>query len=470
MESRVTLKKSCGHANPVCSIVFLLLFASLVQISEGDTKFPYPPQNEDEKESRGLIERQTKKVNGSLAANEDTQIASHEEQRLNSSLGMRLGMELKYGDWTIDLNFLLTFNRTNTSSLTMCEDRGARCLPDEIRFQINDPTSKLFRVLQDGHFSKLLASSSYASGFKINQNGGLPASLHSYLYERRRSSRRLLQAPIPNTEGVQKSQELVLLQVSLLVSLRQIKRGSFSNLLGLLTSVRHSARAALYDLTPRLSSLASVDAIKEQANLIAFLDILLDRMQVLEAFSQKVAVDIMNILYTLTQAAFCSKVAVPAGSESGRVVLAKDIPNLPPSVALKLGCLTDSLTDATYPLEWRLSAIQKIVNRTAVYVATITQGLLLVPLDNQDPLPLDADSAQIGAPDEAFQGAAAGPQFTCCTSTKVQILTQQRVQTRPRQCTACGKGALLLYWYKSIRLLAQKYKCRHLRSCSWHRS
>jgi hypothetical protein len=124
MESRVTLKKSCGHAHPVCCIVFLLLFASLVQISEGDTKFPYPPQNEDEKESRGLIERQTKNVNGGLAANEDTQIASHEEQRLNSSLGMRLGMELKYGDWTIDLNFLLTFNRTNTSSLTMCEDRG----------------------------------------------------------------------------------------------------------------------------------------------------------------------------------------------------------------------------------------------------------------------------------------------------------------------------------------------------------
>jgi hypothetical protein len=80
---------------------------------------------------------------------------------------------------------------------------------------------------------------------------------------------------------------------------------------------------------------------------------------------------------------------------------------------------------------------------------------------------------------------AAGTQFTCFTSTKVQMLTQRAVDARGRPRRRYS--VYLLYWYKStnadtescrcarttapqvrsvLALLVQEYKCWHPRSCS----
>ena len=45
---------------------------------------------------------------------------------------MRLGLELQYGGWLVDINFLIAFNSTNASKAYNCNDRAARCLPDEV--------------------------------------------------------------------------------------------------------------------------------------------------------------------------------------------------------------------------------------------------------------------------------------------------------------------------------------------------
>ena len=45
---------------------------------------------------------------------------------------MRLGLELQYGGWLVDINFLIAFNSTNASEAYNCNDRAARCLPEEV--------------------------------------------------------------------------------------------------------------------------------------------------------------------------------------------------------------------------------------------------------------------------------------------------------------------------------------------------
>ena len=45
---------------------------------------------------------------------------------------MRLGLELQYGGWLVDINFLIAFNSTNASKAYNCNDRAARCLPEEV--------------------------------------------------------------------------------------------------------------------------------------------------------------------------------------------------------------------------------------------------------------------------------------------------------------------------------------------------
>ena len=175
-----------------------------------------------------------------------------------SNTSMRLGMEMKFGDMLVDIDFLIAFNLSN-SSIYNCQDRGARCLPDELRFQMKDPSSKLFHVLQHGRFAKLLASSPYAP------SSNLGFAHNSYLFERRLpgfalgGKRKLLQAPVPEFEGqVQKSRELILLQVSVLLGSRQIRAATLTTAMSLLGSVRLSAKAALFDLTPRLSRFSSL--------------------------------------------------------------------------------------------------------------------------------------------------------------------------------------------------------------------
>lgn len=151
--------------------------------------------------------------------------------RNSTNSTMRLGMELKYGDWLLDVDFVVAFNSSNFSNHN-CLDRGARCLPAELRYQMNEPSSRLFRVLQNGRFARLLASNSDL------QNSGL-ISTH-YLFERRqrsRASRTLLQAPVPEFEEVQKSQELLLLQVSMLLGMRQIANAPEISALRLLYQV-----------------------------------------------------------------------------------------------------------------------------------------------------------------------------------------------------------------------------------------
>ena len=69
---------------------------------------------------------------------------------------MRLGLELKYGNWLVDINFFIAFNATNTSGAYNCIDRAARCLPEELRYMMKDPDSRLFQVLQHGRFAQLL--------------------------------------------------------------------------------------------------------------------------------------------------------------------------------------------------------------------------------------------------------------------------------------------------------------------------
>lgn len=74
-----------------------------------------------------------------------------------SNMTMRLGLELKYGEWLVDFDFHVTFNSSNTSA-NMCQDRAARCLPDELRFQMKDANSKLMQMLHHGRFARLLAT------------------------------------------------------------------------------------------------------------------------------------------------------------------------------------------------------------------------------------------------------------------------------------------------------------------------
>jgi hypothetical protein len=45
---------------------------------------------------------------------------------------IRLGLELQYGGWLVDINFLIAFNSTNASEAYNCNDRAARCLPEEV--------------------------------------------------------------------------------------------------------------------------------------------------------------------------------------------------------------------------------------------------------------------------------------------------------------------------------------------------
>ena len=320
---------------------------------------------------------------------------------------MRLGMELRYGDLLLDVDFAIAFKNSSNFSNFDCQDRGARCLPAELRYQMKDPDSKLFRVLQNGRFAQLLAS-----------NSDLQTSAMSthFLFERRqrsRAGRTLLQAPVPELEEVQKSQELLLLQVSLLLGKRQISQAPKVSALGLLHQVRLSSKAALFDLTPRLSSISAVDAIKEQDNIMNFLDAALERFKALGTLPPLAIDHIVNVLYTLTQAAFCTKVSVPPGFESGSIY--EDEKDLPPSVALKKACLVDGTQDSTFPMRDRLARVQYVLNKTAAYVSQYGQS----DIEHEhralalDPLLLDIDGSVVAAPDEASgEAVAASPVFS----------------------------------------------------------
>ena len=148
-----------------------------------------------------------------------------------------------------------------------------------------------------------------------------------------------------------------------------------------------------------------MDAIKEQTNILRFLDRVLDRLGKIGLVPEKAISDIMDTLYTITQAAFCSKVSVPPGLESGKVLQEGALPAL---VSLKAGCISDGIQDSTSPLEHRLAAIQHLVNKTAVYASQYghSGGEHHHDTLELDALLLDTDMPTVGAPNEAYEEEA----------------------------------------------------------------
>ena len=158
-------------------------------------------------------------------------------------------------------------------------------------------------------------------------------------------------------------------------------------------------------LRATLRSLPAVEAIKEQSNIIKFLDRVLERLRVLATVPERAINDIMDTIYTVTQAAFCSKISVPLGFESGVSLEEKALPAL---VSLKSGCIGDGIQDSTFPLEYRLAAIQRVTNKTAVYASLYGHSGGEDSHSNVglDSLLLDTDSPTIGAPTEAYEAEA----------------------------------------------------------------
>jgi len=102
-----------------------------------------------------------------------------------SNTTMRLGLELKFGEWLVDIFFNVAFNSSNTSSVNMCQDRGARCLPEEMRIQLKDTNSRLMHLLHNGRFARLLA-----------RGEGVGEGAQPFLFERRqRPTARYFAAP-----------------------------------------------------------------------------------------------------------------------------------------------------------------------------------------------------------------------------------------------------------------------------------
>ena len=135
------------------------------------------------------------------------------------------------------------------------------------------------------------------------------------------------------------------------------------------------------------------------------LDRVLDRLGFLGTMPERAINDIMDTIYTVTQAAFCSKISVPPGFESGISLEEKALPAL---VSLKSSCIGDGIQDSTFPLEYRLAAIQSVANKTAVYASFYGHSGAEDSHSNVnlDSLLLDTDSPTIGAPTEAYEPEA----------------------------------------------------------------
>ena len=347
----------------------------------------------------------------------------------NSNLTIRLGLELSYGDpaeWVLDLDFSVGFNASGNASsgskYYMCEDRNERCLPDELRFQMRDPSSKLFRVLQNGRLSRLLAAS-HLAGLPRAQDAQTITHVSQHLFERRSilppthlSTRHLLQAPAQPTV-VQKSPNIRFLETALQLQLMGVSRATVLSLLSGMSTIRHGAQAALLDLTSRQSNLRPVDAIKTQADVLMYLDLAMTRLGKLKVFPVAARNHVINMLYTMTQAAFCTLIAVESGFEKGNLVL--DAALLSDRVKVKTLCLSDNIADSTYPLRaaegpkpdpcdekcelfqgGRLAAIQRLVNKAGIYSTLYGEDATQKQALEQGarPASLDADVGIVAAP------------------------------------------------------------------------
>ena len=239
-----------------------------------------------------------------------------------SNLSMRLGLELKYGDWVLDLDFIVGFNTTNSSSMgRLCADRGERCLPDELRFQMKDPDSKLFRILQNGRFAKLLEIS-HSSGLLPTSQAALLMNRHTFLFERAMPQlyggrRRLLQTTAPAIDRVETSLMFRALQMILLTaSADDMRKKSPGEVLATLMTVKRFTKAAINDLTPRLGRLSDqtvlppVEAIKVLASVLDFVQTILQIYSTLDFLPPQAKTEIITILYSVTQASFCTTVSL----------------------------------------------------------------------------------------------------------------------------------------------------------------
>ena len=189
-----------------------------------------------------------------------------------------------------------------------------------------------------------------------------------------------------------------------------------SLLLGMST-IRKGAQAALLDLTSRQSNLRPVDAIKTQADVLIYLDLAMTRLGELKVFPVAARNHVINMLYTITQAAFCTLITVESGFEKGNLIL--DAALLSDRVKVKTLCLSDNIADSTYPLRaaegpkpdpcdekcelfqgGRLAAIQRLVNKAGIYSTLYGEDATQKQALEQGarPASLDADVGIVAAP------------------------------------------------------------------------
>ena len=112
--------------------------------------------------------------------------------------------------------------------------------------------------------------------------------------------------------------------------------------------MKYSTLGALSDLTPKLSSISSADAIKEQQKILTFLSSVLDRLTMLHECPDQGMQDLVDVTSILLGVAYCSVIQVRDATSAIDWA----------GVAMKLDCLHENIQDATYPLVDRLSYIQ----------------------------------------------------------------------------------------------------------------
>eukprot|EP00961_Rhodomonas_salina_P164788 2220432-Rhodomonas_salina.3 len=165
----------------------------------------------------------------------------------------KIGMDVHHSGYDLQLNFDVKFKNAEAGcNLT-------RCLANELSEQLRDPASPLHWQLKTGRTTKLLSQRGF-SGFgapdpelpaipKREERKIPTASSLLRMYEITPSQqRRLLQADITADT---RSTELVLLQIAVLLGVRQVSFSTLATTLDLLTSVQFAAHAAASDLTPR---------------------------------------------------------------------------------------------------------------------------------------------------------------------------------------------------------------------------
>eukprot|EP00960_Hanusia_phi_P072082 767700-Hanusia_phi.AAC.3 len=299
---------------------------------------------------------------------------------------MDCGIDIQGPSWLLQLDFRVKFKNVSCAL-------GQVCVEEQFRNQVLNTSSKLHQVLKNGKFAQLLS--------KVGKKQGLVPlpTQNSLLYEFSHSSRRLLQT---TTTADTRSRELIILQIAVLLGLRQISFATLQSLGDLMSSVsqklcslpnfdlwvskvKYSTLGALSDLTPRLSSIASADAIKEQQKILSFLSSVLDRLAVLQECPDQGIQDIIDVTSIILGVAFCSVVQVRDASSAIDWA----------GVAMKLDCLNENLQDATYPLVDRLTYIQAraLANKTGMFVteckkAKLSPSNLLLPLQ---PILVDTD-------------------------------------------------------------------------------